>query len=495
MGHDAHFLERLDRVTYEQTEVALALYRDHEAVRHILDEQAVAAEAPRIAISLNDRRRGPFVVVARDGHFVTCLGEGMSPGTLPVLPKDVLVRSLHFSDRMRHRRAQAAAIARPGDDIGALIARLGRRKNMLSREEISGIASFAPLFVDAVYRLAVSHAVALVRRTFVEKHPSPTAADHHARAVWACAYTMELCGAVPPRTLAPLLDMFGLFEDGPSDGPSFSAITTHLVDLPFMLRGAWTAGRIGPRLLRAYDGRIASATSAARVFDAVLAIGAIAVRGGIEAAPAPMIMPRSWKSLGEAPLPPFAPPLPEAVAILERWANGPWSRDGVARDPVRVYAAVCAQLALGTLANLDRSLNEALSYGAERYVAMTAGKLAPGDFGYAETAADVPKDLAITAYFAESGSIHDERLGKAAITHGLCSLALLGVAELEHFHFPGEILKKIETPWGEAEVARHYSQLRGALTPPATVRAVAKVPRNSACPCGSGKKAKRCCAA
>jgi hypothetical protein len=46
--------------------------------------------AARIALSLGDGERGPFVVVARDGHFVTCLAEGMSPGDHPVIPRGQL---------------------------------------------------------------------------------------------------------------------------------------------------------------------------------------------------------------------------------------------------------------------------------------------------------------------------------------------------------------------------------------------------------------------
>jgi len=36
MGHDEHFLGRLDRVHRDQVDLALGLYRDHELVRAIL---------------------------------------------------------------------------------------------------------------------------------------------------------------------------------------------------------------------------------------------------------------------------------------------------------------------------------------------------------------------------------------------------------------------------------------------------------------------------
>ena len=36
MGHDHHFSSRLDRVTRDQVDLALALYRDEELVKYIL---------------------------------------------------------------------------------------------------------------------------------------------------------------------------------------------------------------------------------------------------------------------------------------------------------------------------------------------------------------------------------------------------------------------------------------------------------------------------
>jgi len=66
---------------------ALNLYRDHERVRYVLEHANIPERADRVAISLNDPRTGPFVVVARTGSFVTVLKEGMSPGPLPIITR------------------------------------------------------------------------------------------------------------------------------------------------------------------------------------------------------------------------------------------------------------------------------------------------------------------------------------------------------------------------------------------------------------------------
>jgi hypothetical protein len=87
MPHDEDFLRRLDRVSPTWVEVALNLYRDHERVRYVLEHANSPERADRVAISLNDPRTGPFVVVARTGSFVTVLKEGMSPGPLPIITR------------------------------------------------------------------------------------------------------------------------------------------------------------------------------------------------------------------------------------------------------------------------------------------------------------------------------------------------------------------------------------------------------------------------
>src|SRR4029453_10070611 len=78
-GHAHHFLSRLDRVARAHVEVALMLYRDDDLLRFILDRAHLPEGVDRVALSLDDATRGPFLIVTRDGRFVTCLGAGMKP--------------------------------------------------------------------------------------------------------------------------------------------------------------------------------------------------------------------------------------------------------------------------------------------------------------------------------------------------------------------------------------------------------------------------------
>src|SRR5690606_24670226 len=67
-------LERLDR---EHAEIALGLYFDSALVKHVLRMADIPDNAERVALCLGTPEQGPFIIVTRDGHFVTCLGEGM----------------------------------------------------------------------------------------------------------------------------------------------------------------------------------------------------------------------------------------------------------------------------------------------------------------------------------------------------------------------------------------------------------------------------------
>jgi len=85
VGHDEHFLRRLDRVADDQVELALTLYRDQELLAEVLGRAALPEGTERLAISLDDPQQGPFVIVTGGGRFVTCLGKGIRVDGEPVL--------------------------------------------------------------------------------------------------------------------------------------------------------------------------------------------------------------------------------------------------------------------------------------------------------------------------------------------------------------------------------------------------------------------------
>jgi hypothetical protein len=105
-NRDAHFLSRLDRLTSDHIELALSIYRDAQLVRMIF-ELAHLQDVKRVAISLGHPNQGPFVVVMNRGHFVTCLGEGMSAWPLPIISRKQLLQM-----RARLKASRRARLAR-----------------------------------------------------------------------------------------------------------------------------------------------------------------------------------------------------------------------------------------------------------------------------------------------------------------------------------------------------------------------------------------------
>jgi hypothetical protein len=80
MEHAHHFLSRLDRVADpEKLKLALELYNNPSLVASVVELLHPSRAFTGIAISLDKTRCGPWVVVAKNGEFITCLEHGMAP--------------------------------------------------------------------------------------------------------------------------------------------------------------------------------------------------------------------------------------------------------------------------------------------------------------------------------------------------------------------------------------------------------------------------------
>ena len=151
MGHDHHFLSRLDRFATPEVELALSLYRDHLLVRLLLKQAKLPDGADRVAISLDDPVQGPFIIVARDGGFVTCLGRGMmKPGRHPIITRKELDRiTAQFNDV---RERFDLAISLTGGQVMKLYNRLFRAGPWLTREEARALVALQPLVWTELYK-------------------------------------------------------------------------------------------------------------------------------------------------------------------------------------------------------------------------------------------------------------------------------------------------------------------------------------------------------
>ncbi|MBI5482636.1 MAG: hypothetical protein HY906_27530 [Deltaproteobacteria bacterium] len=143
-GHDVHFLSRLSRVSVQQTELALRLYRDPYLVRAILADRGVPESAPRVAIALAPDGAPAHVLVERSGAFVTCLAAGMAVGDAPVVPFERLEVHLGRAEYADELWEKARPVLDQDARTVAIFRRLSTAGTGLSREEYRELQAVEP---------------------------------------------------------------------------------------------------------------------------------------------------------------------------------------------------------------------------------------------------------------------------------------------------------------------------------------------------------------
>lgn len=145
MGHDLHFLQRLERISLPQVELAMSLYQDPQLVGFLLDSANLPQGAEKLAVSLDDPVAGPFLILARSGRFVTCLGAGMTiDAELPLITRSRLDSLLSKVADYRSRVEQAHKLA-GNRRVTGLLRRIYTAGDELSREEFVALSAWAPL--------------------------------------------------------------------------------------------------------------------------------------------------------------------------------------------------------------------------------------------------------------------------------------------------------------------------------------------------------------
>ena len=280
MAHAHHFLERLDRVTREQTEFALSLYRDHEAVAYILDHVNIPKTTPRVALAVDDGRDGPVVIVTREGRFVTCLGAEMRHEH-PVVPHAQLTALMAKVADKRARRELAQRELRPDEDEDTIFHRVLTRGSRLAKEDFIALSSFEPLLGFAPFIAALDLGVdALTTRDIMipaaqrvmVKGSNRRALERLDRIEWAVAHLMMLTGAADRQGLDSFLKNSSTVRNSPTFGCAAQGGST------FFLRGAWAAARFGRAVIPTYKAALADGKDWMSLFDAALCLGAIGLR-------------------------------------------------------------------------------------------------------------------------------------------------------------------------------------------------------------------------
>jgi len=278
MSEAEHFLSRLDRLAGPEVDVALGLYRDPQLLRSVLGMVSLPDSAARVAISLADPVLGPFIIVTRDGHFVTCLGIGMKPGPHPVVTRGQLdALSAKVSD-LKERLALATRIAGNKERACAqLLRRIVVTPDNVSREDFLAVSVWQPLLAPALFDIYHAMCVEILEQAPVLRSIRRTDGnvERALRRHW------ELLHAASHFCLLASMageDDYYLEQTRNHPRSSFSWGLTSTGVTAFIVRAVWGAGRLGKAMLPSYKKSLSEDGALFELFDTVFCLVAIGRR-------------------------------------------------------------------------------------------------------------------------------------------------------------------------------------------------------------------------
>jgi hypothetical protein len=459
--HAHHFLSRLDRVPRVIADEALDLYRDAERMQWILELARVPRDEERVAISLGDDVRGPFVIVTRNGRFVTCLAEGMVPHGLRVVRSATVAAITARLGDNRDRRELAREMTAPsGHSASSSIEFLFVYGEALTREEFRAASAWEPparatmleAFVDSYTRVqrVLDHAKA-ARRAIHREQPRLL------EAWWKRLHALgHLALFIGMRERVELERLF------PADGVPMTMCTTSTRHIGVALRGIWAAARCGGAAIPLYAKRLATSDDPIAELDAVMALTAIGARREKDREAA-----RAAIRAFAAAVPPDAPDYvvgyrTTLLASAELVLDDPMQAARIAR---RLGACVAPILARG------------------------APPESPWAVSDESEVSDEHADLTLLNY--------DLWIGHSVDGYSLdvLAVALIATRAPEDFYMPEAMHQVVGLPFLPVRATHLIEEHAEASRAETVRRATRKLGRNEPCACGSGKKVKRCCGA
>lgn len=465
-NHQHHFLSRLDRLSLPHVELALSLYRNPRLVRYLLGQMKLPEGADRVAISLDDATRGPFLVVTREGVFVTCLGTDMSPNDLPVVRRAQLDAQLSHVDEYRARLRAFEDIA---GEIGggvALTRRLFQAGEHLSREEMGALAALQPLYEYRFFKLLVEavemldaareHLLPLLRKTPKPRPEHKQTLRAYWDTVWLAGHLSVIAGLAGPKLLEGAPPEVHTFVR--TFALSWGAVRQGMIAVA--LRGVWLAARVGKDLVASYKQQLPKCASVLTATNATLCLGAIALRHkGLRA---------------------------EIMKALESASKLPPSGPGPGALP---QAAADSVLTILRQDEEDPAELEAMAFRLGSALAVKLGRDLPPDSPFKfRRAEDVPRDLGLDLAMNATNSFLSQPEMVVALYVALPRVAR---SSAEGLYLPRAYVRAARAPWTpEATLSLLRPLAEAYKERPVTPEGPT---RNSPCPCGSGKKHKRCC--
>jgi hypothetical protein len=467
MGHAHHFLSRLDRVSVPHVELALSLYRDEGLLRYLFERAHIPEQTPRVALSLEDPKEGPFLILTRDGKFVTCLAKGMSPGEWPLITRGQLDAIAAKVNDLRVRLEAASDLA-GGKGVKVLLRRIYDAADELTREEFLAISALQPLYGPRFLSLYLGAAVDLtdVRDTLIpiiRKTDKPKAIYNdllrsYWQTLWAVGNLAVLTSVDGAAGIAKeILDMF-------TEQTSFSWGAVRQGIMPIALRGVWAAARIGKPLLGQYKRLYQAALSRLQNLDSAAGLMAIGARHS-------RLRAEVEKTLNADIPDPLKGTYDGKIALAIR---------NIARSRMEVDR-VQPDLHL----QLERDI------GARIAVLISKRGNAP-NFKFTRVE-DVPPDIARLFAINGNWSFLERATAQADVVVGFLGMVPnVARGAPEDLYFPRDVQRALHTPWVPEMSLEVLRTMRDHLhARPVAVKTGPS--RKGPCPCGSGKKYKRCC--
>ena len=468
MGHDIHFLQRLDRVNLPHVELAMSLYNDTPLTQYILSLLKLPDAVERVAFALDDSETGPFVIVTRAGHFVTCLGEGMRVGPeMPVVTRGRLDALMERIETYRERVAQATrdAGALGKGRVKQLLRRIVVAGDDLSREEFVAISCWQPLLRLELLQMYYSAAMTAntIRESLTKLNHPPKHYQEPLRQYWNMLWGAGHLALLVGMDVRPLLEEVPPLQESMNEQVSMTWMMTRLGFTPQALRAGWLAAKLGNLAMPAYKRAHHRAQTLAQQTDSCLGLVSIAARHSGLRGEIRKALPRTF---------------PEPMAAEEVHQSG---------------VLVSAEVALTTACDAPDEYLRIVKETAEHLYLKMTNQVVGKDPPTPEQRATVPEDLLLCSLALPPQCFVYNMNQELNL---LMMLPFAVRAKPEHFYFPRAELSRILKPWqpeDSVELLKLYRQgyYGGAPKP---VRAEPTPGRNDACPCKSGKKYKRCCA-
>jgi hypothetical protein len=469
MGHDIHFLERLERLSMPQADFALALYRDPDLVRFVLANVKLPDGVERVALAVENKPDTPYVILARDGGFVTCLGKDMSVGDHVVVSRERLDRLAAERDGIR----QALAQVHDTSSARQIFRRLYRSGPALPREDIHTLRAVYPLYWRELLREAIALGNRLqefrarYRRTSYRRLSAAAreVLRGYWQAQWALGHLVALHGTVAREATASLLAGLPI-ED--KTGACISWLSTRTMSTPLVLRGAWAASRAGQELLPLYRLKFEQAGTLLSFLDSMVGLMAIGLR--------------HRKLLGEV------------RKFLARRRNPALGPDANNFDAKRIaHLLPLYEKVLEDDGARARALHRHVGVDLLRSIREAAPPEHP-IHGLAASDEEVPDELAYLLPLLTDTSLHGDAEAQVLLP---LLMAWVVEADLEQLYLPADTLTRlgldVSMPPEHVLVQLDDYALYMNRTGPA--RREPTPGRNEPCSCGSGKKYKRCCGA